>query len=151
MATETAKPAAGDTEIDRIALQIFANRAALTHGSPASAADAVKCYKEEATFIRARGQFHAGEFDPQVAKGPQLADCCAPNLPKTHPHNLVSGQMGDLTKVASIQKFLVANPNPKHEGGEQDIINALNRQFALGWTFAELRTARVIFPQYVAA
>lgn len=149
-------------ELNEIALQIFAQRAAVN--PRAGESDAVLSFRAADAFLATRQKMARGELTPKQAEGPQLADCCAPNLPKTHPHNLVAKVWqdrkggnpvpGDLNKVAKLHAWLVRNPQPTGEDAvtlAKEQVAAINREFDLGWEVAELNTARAIFPAYCKA
>lgn len=147
-------------ELDSLAFQIFSNRAA--SNPRAGEGDAVNAFRAAEAFLATRKKVRSGELSPKPPEGPQLSECCAPNLPKTHPHNLVAKVWqdrsggnpvpGDLAKVGRIHAWLAKNPAPTGDNAEreaQEQLNRINREFDLGWNdVAVLNTARAIFPAY---
>lgn len=149
MATET-------SDLDRLAFELFLHRAGGTRR--ASEREALVAYRQAEAFLAVQEKVKAGLLTPTEPDGPQLADCCCPNLPRTHPHNLVAKvhtdrkgveTPGDLAKVNRIKKWLDKNPTPEGEDEQTYFINRLNREFSdLGWTVAQVGVARAIFPAY---
>lgn len=149
MATET-------TELDTLAFELFKQRA--SNLRQASEFEAIQAYKQAETFLAVRAKVQSGELTPAEPEGPQLADCCCPNLPRTHPYNLVARlhtdrkgveTPGDLGKVNRVKKWLDKNPTP--ETDPENLVARLNREFPeLGWDLPTINTARTILPSYSA-
>lgn len=145
MATET-------TELDTLAFELFKARA----GRQGGEFEALAAYKQAEAFLSVRDKVHTGELTPAGPEGPQLADCCCPNMPRTHPYNLVAKlhtdrkgveTLGDLGKVNRIKKWLDKNPTP--ESDPENLVSRLNREFPeLGWDLPTINTARAILPAY---
>ena len=145
-------------ELDDLAFRIFTQRAAVN--PRASEGDAVLAFRAADAFLATREKIKSGELTPRPPEGPQLAECCAPNLPKTHPHNLVarvwqdrqggSPVPGDLGRVNRILGWLQKNPAPPpgSDVSPSEQVNRINREFDLPWTETELNLARAIFPAY---
>lgn len=138
-----------DTELDDLAFQIFCESVAGRVVKRGGEQQARESYTKAKAFLAVREKVRSGELDVEQPTGPQLANCCCPNQPKSHPFNLVSQQMGDLSKVNRIAKFLQQNP-PSVDRREADVAASLNRQIPdLNWTDEQVKTARAIFPAYV--
>ncbi len=142
-------------ELDRLAFDIYRERVARGIVNKSGEQIAVESYRKATEFLAAREKIRTGALDAEKPVGPQLCDCCAPNLHKTHPHNIVSQQMGDLAKVNRLKKWLDANPTP--EGDPVDIVHRFVQAFPeCQWgkdtteTLAAINTARAIFPHYCA-
>lgn len=133
-------------ELDELAFRIFAQRVAVSPRRGGEQ-DAIGAYRDAGVFLAVRGKIRDGSFDAKPATGPVLADCFAPNLKTTHPHNLVSADRGDLTTVNRIQKFLNANPTP--ERNPLELVERFNRDFrGFEWDLPTINVARAIFPAY---
>jgi hypothetical protein len=133
------------TELDEIALQIYAQRQSAPRISGES--DALDCYRRADAFLAVRAKVRKGELKAAKPTGPQLSDCCAPNLRKNHPLNLVSQKYGDLGRVDRIAKWLDTHPTPERD--PEDLVIAFNREHGgLDWALHEIATARLVFPTY---
>jgi hypothetical protein len=146
------------SELDSLAFEIFSKRVAMGQGAGKQGGERIaeRSFREAETFLAVRARVHAGDIDlkPASAKGAIMADCCAPNLPRTHPHNLVSARLGDLTKVKRILSWLRANPlsDRDNPAADQERCESLNRSFPeLNWNTVSMHVAEAIFPAYVAA
>lgn len=142
-----------DTELDEMAFRIFTQRAAAPVRRIAET-DAAESYRLAKAFLSVRARQRAGEPEPEPI-GPRLADCCCPNQPRNHPHNLVAAlftdrrsgaqAVGDVNKVRKINEWLQHNPTPADNPGE--LVSRINYEFPeLAWGLAEINTARAIFP-----
>lgn len=133
------------TELDEIALQIYAQRPSASRISGES--DALDCYRRADAFMAVRAKVRKGELKAAKPTGPQLADCSAPNLRKNHPLNLVSSRYGDLARVSRIAQWLEAHPTPERD--PEELVIAFNREHGgLDWALPEISTARLVFPTY---
>ena len=143
-------------ELDDLAFQLYSQRVSAHPLHRGGEKEVREAYVKAQTFLDVRARVHAGELATKEPTGPQLADCCAPNLPKTHPINLVAAahtdrkgtaHAGDLSRVAKINKFLNENPTPEKEPDE--LVDKFARTFPdLGWDLAQIATARQTFPAY---
>ena len=110
---------------------------------------AIIAFREASAFLAVRDKLREGKLTSEKPVGPQLSDCRAPNLPKTHPHNMVSSVHGSLDRVQKIKKWLDAHPTPESE--PEQLIPQLNREFPeCNWDLPAINTARAIFPAYCA-
>lgn len=135
------------SELDDLAFRIYAERVSSGRGGEHIAVDA---YRKAADFVAVRDKMRAGELNPQKPVGPQLADCSSPNLPKSHPYNLVSQRFGSLERVAKVKAWLDKNPTPESDPSE--LIPRLSAAFPdLAWDLPTINAARQIFPAYVGA
>lgn len=134
----------GNAELDRIALEIYARGS--QHTGRGSEQDALLAYQRAEAFLAIKDKVRGGLLKAK-AVAPVLADCHAPNLKKTHPHNLVSQAAGNVDTVKRLAKWLSSNPTP--EGDPQELVDKLNSEFpALDWKLPEINVARAIFPVY---
>lgn len=135
-------------ELDSFAFEIFKEAVAKSPASRGGEQQARAAYVKAEAFMAVRDKVRAGELKAVKPDGPVLADCCAPNLKRTHPFNLVSQRFGSLEKVNRIAAFLDKNPTP--EGEPDELIAKVNREFPdLSWDLPAINTARTIFPAYV--
>jgi hypothetical protein len=104
------EPAHALSELDELAFRIFERRVAQMGGRRGGEKLAVECYREAEEFLAVKKR--GGEPTKKDAEDSLLADCCAPNLRRTHPHNLVSRRMGDINKVNRNKVWLYKNPTP---------------------------------------
>ena len=144
-------------ELDDLAFRIYSQRLASRQMNRGGEQETIEAYRMAEAFIETRDKINRGVI--KTAKPGQLvlADCCAPNLPRTHPHNLVAQlhtdrqgtqTPGDPNKINRIGKFLNDNPTP--ESNPDELIVKLNRQFPdLGWDLPTINVARAIFPAYM--
>ncbi len=139
------------TELDDLAFQIYSARVAANPVRRGGEQEAIDSYRQAEAFLSTRKRVKAGELKPVVVEGPQLTDCCAPNLPhRTHPHNMVSQRFGDLARVNRIKRWLDVNPTPENDPAE--LVHRLNREFTdLNWDLPTINTARAIFGAYAVA
>lgn len=147
-----------NAELDAFAFDIFKQTCAVRAVKGNGEQVVIDSYRKAETFMSVRDKIRSGALDVAEPVGPQLADCCAPNLPRNHPHNLVAKLYtnrngtsipGDLKKVGRIYEWLKANPTP--ETDQEQIVTRLAAQFSeLGWDLPTINTARAIFPAYVS-
>ncbi len=143
---EKTSPARPPEEVDELAFQIFAQRMASLPGKRGGEPEALDAFRQAEAFLAVRGRVRSGEAK-KAAEEPVLADCCAPNLRRTHPHNLVSQRLGDLAKVNRVKQWLDRNPTPERDADE--LAHRLNREFPdLNWDLPTINVARAIFPAY---
>ena len=120
-------------DVTRVALQLFAERSARAPGRAVEQV-AIQCFRDAEAFAKVQADYAANGLGADPAESP-LADCFAPNLKRTHPHNLVSREWGDLNRVRQIGKLLTEKPN-------------LETYEELDWDVPTTRLARTIFPHY---
>lgn len=138
MPPETKTPAVAETEVNSVALKLFAERSARLAGNGAEQV-AVQCFKDAESFIAVRDVYKSGAF----AEKPEfsvLADCYCPNQKKTHPHNMISREFGNINRVRSILKDLDAHKDGKTYSGDN-----------FEWDEPTTNLARSIFPGIVKA
>lgn len=134
-------------ELDQFAFEIFKQAVASSPVKRGGEQQAIASYEKAEAFLAVRDRVRSGTLKPEQPKGPRLAPFSAPNMSKTHPHNLVSERFGSLERVAKINKWLEANPTPERD--PEDLVPQVNRAFGdLNWDLPALNTARVIFPAY---
>lgn len=144
-----ADPKAQDTELDDLAFKIYAERVAAHPTRRSGETEAIDSYRQAEAFIAVRRRVKAGELKTTPVTGPQLADCWCPNIPRTHPYNLVSQQQGDLSKVNRIKRFLDVNPTPENDPAP--LVAKVNREFGdLNWDLPTINLARTIFPSFTS-
>lgn len=147
----------GIAERDSLAFQIFCQRVASHPVKRGGEHEALDAFKKAEAFLAVRKKLASGEVKVKEVEGIQLADCCAPNLPRTHPLNLVakvhtnrkSGVQthGDLARVSKINDWLYRNPTP--ETNPDELVNRLGAAFPeLGWDLPTINVARAVFPNY---
>jgi len=122
-------------ELDEMAFSIFKERAAKAPNAQVGEQAAIVAYRQAESFLTIREKIRSGELETTEPTGPQLADVCAPNLKKTHPHNLVSKKLGNLQTVNRVKKWL--DEHPTAEAYEE-----------FEWDKPTTDLARVIFPAY---
>lgn len=149
-----AEPA--QTELDQLAFEIFAQRVAGLPANKGTRSHAIAAYRQATDFVAVRQAVKAGELSAKPPTGPQLADCCAPNLPATHPLNMVSARYeerkhgnatgrvvkGDLGKVQKIAQWLLEHPTATPDQFDIAFPN-------LNWDGPQLNVARDVFPSYL--
>lgn len=135
-------------ELDAFAFEIFKQSVANSSVNRGGEQHARAAYAKAGAFLAVRDRVRAGEVKT-VNDGPKLCDVCAPNLRRSHPHNLVSQRFGDLNKVNRISKWLEQNPTP--ESDPEELVTRINREFTdLSWDMPTVNTARAVFPEYVS-
>ena len=125
-----------NVELDELAFRIYSEMVAKQPANIAAERLALASYRKAESFLSVRGRVRSGELEATEPTGPQLADCSAPNLKKTHPHNLVSQRFGDLKRVEQIKAWLDKNPTAETYP-------------ELDWDVPTTNVARTIFPAYV--
>ena len=144
-------------ELETMAFDLYAKRVATLPPGRNGERDVIESFARAEEFLAVRKKVRSGEVKAKGPTGPQLSDCCAPNLPRSHPINLVAQTFTDrkgsqvpcdLAKINRIAKFLAVNPTPEKDPDE--LVVKLNREFPeLGWTLPEINTARAIMHAYV--
>ena len=124
-----------NTELDDFAFRLYVERVASGAVNRVDEQVALDSYRKAEAFLRVRDKVRSGEITAVQPVGPQLADCCCPNLKKTHPFNIVSQRFGDLKRVKQIREWLDKNPTA-------------DRYDELEWDPPTVRTARQILPAY---
>ena len=129
---------ARDDVIEQRAFELFTARRAQLGLRGAAEQIAAECYRDAEAFFSVADRVRAGEAPAAKPAGPQLADCCAPNLKPTHPVNMVSQRFGTLERIQEIHTRLQADEKidslPEYE-----------------WGLSEIHTARTLFPAFVSA
>lgn len=125
-----------DSALDSVALKLFSERSARIHGRAATQV-AVQCFRDAETFLAVQAGYKTGQYELKQ-EASILADCYCPNQKKTHPHNLVSRELGDINRVRKILKDLDADKGMESYG-------------ELEWDKPTTNIARDIFPSFVKA
>lgn len=143
-------------ELDALAFEIYSKRVASHPVRRGGERDALDSYRKAEAFLAVRKKVRSGETKVKDDGLVELCDCCAPNLPRSHPHNLVAKVFtdrkgtqiqGDLAKVQRIAAWLYKNPTP--ESDPEELVSRINREFPeLNWEQKEVNTARAVFPAY---
>lgn len=142
------KTTGANSELDEFAFEIFKQSVANSPVNRGGEQHARAAYAKAEAFLAVRERVRAGEMKPAKQDGPKLCDVSAPNLRRTHPHNLVSQRFGDLAKVNRIAKWLDQNPTP--ESNPDELVDRLKYEFTdLDWDLPTINVARTIFPEYV--
>jgi len=155
MANDKSPTQPAHPDLEGLAFDLFRQRVGVT--GRATEYEALQAYRHAETFLAVREQVRAGALTPAGPEGLQLDSACSPNLPPTHPYNLVAKvhtdrktgvqTPGDLGRVAKIKAWLDKNPTP--ENNPDELVSRLNRQFhGLGWDLPTINTARAILPAY---
>lgn len=142
MATKT-----DTTELDELAFRLYAERIAKMPAQASGEASSRWAYRRAEEFISLRDRVRAGET--VAASQTILADVSAPNLKKTHPHNLVSqrfcddngGEQAVLTRIKQIKDWLDKHPRSDESPVAYE---------PLYWDVPTTNLARVILPHYVS-
>lgn len=136
------------TELDDKAFELFREMVAKSPTGRGGEQQARAAYMKAEAFLTVREAIRSGAMKPTRQEGPALTDCCAPNLRRTHPHNLVSQRFGDLKRVSVINQWLERNPTPERD--PEELVSRINSEFPdLSWDTPAINTARAIFPTYV--
>lgn len=145
-------------ELDDLAFEIYKERVGRGLTRRNGEHEAAESYRRAEAFLAVRKKVRAGELKPTKEEGPQLAESCAPNLPRTHPINLVARvhidrkgveTPGNLDKIRRIKDWLDKNPTP--EDDPERLVHQFGREFHdLGWDLPKINTARAIFGAYTA-
>src|SRR4051794_18279344 len=105
-------------ELDSIALQIYSARIANTPRNVSGETVALDSYRKAEAFLAAKAKVAKGALRQEKIAGPRLAEFCTPNLPKTHPHNLVAStgnaeaDASRLKKIRDVFAWLTENKPP---------------------------------------
>lgn len=148
MAGDKQTTAAPTTELDEKAFELFREMVAKSPTGRGGEQQARAAYMKAEAFLKVREAIQDGTIKPSKTDASVLTDCCAPNLHRSHPYNLVSRRFGDLSKVGKIQQWLDKNPTP--ESDPDQLVGRIKDAFPeLSWDTPAINTARAIFPQYV--
>lgn len=146
-----------NAELDELAFRIYSQKAASHSARRGGDREAIDAYKQAEAFLAVRAKVRAGEMKTVSAAEDLLADCSAPNLPETHPLNLVSRRFGDIAKVRRINDWLEKNPTPERD--TEELVSRFRRAFPeVNWSapshgeaLAVINVARAVFPVYCTA
>ena len=146
MADDKKNNVATGAELEAVALEIYGKL--VSAGVPRNGEQlATAAFVKANEFLAVKAKIKSGEISLEPKEESKWSDVCAPNLPKFHPHNLVSRAMGDPELVKKIHEWLEKNPTP--ERNPEELVDRLNRTFrSLDWSDTEVKTARAIFPEY---
>jgi hypothetical protein len=139
---------------DDLAFQIFSQRATSTRRT--GEREALQAYAQADAFLSARERMKSGTLKT-VDKSPLMADCSAPNLPRTHPLNLIAqtytdrrtGKQypGDLAKAKAIVAWLSKNMTPNVN--PEELAEKMASDFPdLRWDLPTINVARAVLPAY---
>lgn len=117
--------------IKDLAFSLFTQRSGFAHGQSAENV-ARRCFIDATAFLKVSDTIGSEGLQPIEDLNP-LDTAFARNLPKTHPINLMSREMGNVNRVKEVFEALEANP--KAESYEP-----------LGWGMPEVNQARALFP-----
>lgn len=135
-------------ELDDKAFELYREMVAKSPTGRGGEQQARAAYMKAESFLKVRDAIASGAMKPSKSEGPALADCCAPNLHRSHPYNLVSQRFGDLSKVNKIKLWLDKNPTPERD--PEELVGRVKDAFPeLSWDTPAINTARAIFPQFV--
>lgn len=123
-------------EVEKVALQLFAERSSRIVRLGATRQVALESFRDAQTFLQVQAEFRSGRLVTAAPLKDPRAECFAPNLKKTHPHNLVSQEFGDLSRVAKIYAELKADPT--RETYEE-----------CDWDKPQVDLARILFPAFL--
>lgn len=133
-------------EIDELALSLYAERISKLPAQSSGEEAARWAFRKAEDFLAIRDRLRSGE--KEVLHVSKLADVAAPNLKKTHPHNLVSQRFADenggeakvLAMIREIHNWLIAHPKSDQSEVAYD---------KLDWDVPTTNLARVLLPHYV--
>ena len=122
-----------------------------------------KSFQAAQEFLSLSDQIRAGEISIQspASQGPQLADCCAPNLDENHPFNLMSQRFAlDGVPADQIQKKTAETINriraiynrlkDVHPENYPDDDKKIFKEEGVSWTKQEVAIAKKLFPQFAS-
>lgn len=142
------------SELDDLAFQIFSQRA--TSGKRSGEREARNAYAQAQAFLDTREKIKSGKYS-KVPDKQRMADCCAPNLGRFHPLNLVaetftdrvSGKQmpGDLALVKRVNNWL--NTHMKPDLNQEEFLATFRAEFQdLKWDMPTVNVARAVFPAF---
>lgn len=145
-------------ELDEMAFTIFTQAVARSPNARGGDTVARAAYQKAKAFLAVRNSIHSGEAT-DTPEGKQFDGCFAPNLPPTHPVNLVSEKFGDQQKINRVAQFLRENPTVSTEEEQERLVSRLKQKFPdlmtldhnrsiVPWDLPTINTARVILPEY---
>jgi hypothetical protein len=137
---------ADSTELDELAFRLYAERIAKMPAQINGEESSRWAYVKAQDFLSIRDRVRGGE-EPKLATS-RLSDASAPNLKKTHPHNLVSrrfakehgGEEKVLAMLKEIHNWLLNHPRSDESPVAFDKFD---------WDVPTTNLARVLFPDYV--
>ncbi len=138
---------ADTVEVDELAFRLYAERISKLPANASGEAASAWAFRKAEDFLAVREKVKAGDMSVIVVSN--LSDVRAPNLKKTHPHNLVSrfhadehgGEAKVLAMIKEIHTWLLNHPRSDESPVAYD---------KLDWDVPTTNTARVIFPNYVS-
>ena len=138
---------ADTTELDELSFRLYAERIAKMPAQAGGEEASRWAYRKAADFLAIRERIRDGE--PVAEAKARLADVAAPNLKKTHPHNLVSqrycddngGEQKVLAAIRDIHNWLLSHPRSDESPVAYD---------KLDWDVPTTNLARVLLPNYVS-
>jgi hypothetical protein len=142
-----AKSEADTTELDELSFRLYAERISKMPAQINGEASSLWAYIKAKDFLAVRDRIRGGE-EPRLAES-KLADASAPNLKKTHPHNLVSqrfsaengGEAKVLAMIREIHNWLLNHPRSDDSPVAYDKFD---------WDVPTTNLARVLLPSYVS-
>ncbi len=153
---KTQEPTATHARLEEVALTIFsASLATGVHRTQLSVA-ASRAFEGATMFLAMSEEIEAG-IRPAVMeepKGPRPQDCCAPNLPKNHPINLIAAKHtrrngdtagGDLKLVAKIYNRIKDIDLTTKE----DDFRIEDSELGINWDKPIIATAQHLFPNFI--
>jgi hypothetical protein len=120
-------------ELRDYAAELFARRTANGIRGIQVEKVAIDCFEHAQIFLSVADRVASGEISSAPTPPNPLNEACAPNLKKTHPHNLVSQRFGNINRVKAIMDKLQQNPT-------------LTELEDLEWKEQEIVLAKLIFP-----
>lgn len=134
-------------ELDELAFRLYAERISKLPAQSSGEAAGAWAYRKAEDFLAIREKVKSG--DTKVTAVSKLADAAAPNLKKTHPHNLVSqrfaedngGEARVLSMLKEIQTWLLNHPRSDESPVAYD---------RLDWDVPTTNLARILIPNYVS-
>lgn len=143
--------------LEQVALTIFsASLSTGVHGSQMSAA-VDRSFAGAAAFLAASSAIEAGHKPaiPEANKGPKFQDCSAPNLPKTHPHNLIAQKhtRRDGTTAggdAALVEKIFDRIKDIDLTNKEDNFSVEDSELGINWDKPVIQTAQHLFPHFIA-
>lgn len=131
--------------LESVALELFSS--VISRGvHPSSYRKAgVQCFQAADEFLQTSAAIRdGGPITPQVPGGIQLDFASAPNLPKSHPQNLISQRFGSRERVQKVYDRIkgIELSNPQAETKIDD------SELGINWDRPEIALAQTLFPQY---
>lgn len=153
---------------EEVALKLYAERSVVSRGATVAPVLILQCFRDAQAFLDISLAIACGEMSVEKAET-RLSDASAPNLPATHPMNLISQRFVEknggteeivLGRIQAVVAFLKANPmlgkpsdgedSPAHDKVILDEIEVKGGDaIRLNWTVPDINTARLILPPVV--